>query len=225
MRRRHHRKQPGARAEKGRHAPLLKGSEKPATARIVGYARVSTEEQRLDVQITALKDAGAVKIYVEKISAVNAKRPQFNLMMKQVERGDSVLFHSLSRMGRDVTQINTILNSLTADGIAWRSLTEPHLDNKTASGRLMLNITGAMAQFERDQIVDRTLRGMAECERRGMRLGRQKIVSDAVVAKMARLRLRGWTAERILARYPEVKITISTLYARTNEWLRAQKKA
>lgn len=77
----------------------------PATGCIVGYARVSTEEQRLDVQITALKTAGCSRIYVEKISAVNAKRPQFNLMMKFLERGDTVLFHSLSRMGRDVGQL------------------------------------------------------------------------------------------------------------------------
>ena len=157
--------------------PLRKGSAFPSTsptASIVGYARVSTEEQNLDVQITALKAAGATKLYVEKVSALNAKRPMFNLMMKFIERGDAVLFHSLSRMGRDVGQILGILNQITKEGVNWRSLTEPHLDNTTAAGRLMVNVTGAMAQFERDQIVERTRRGMDECRRKGMYLGRRK---------------------------------------------------
>jgi len=158
----------------------------PGTGCIVGYARVSTEEQRLDVQVTALKSAGASRIYVEKISAVNAKRPQFNLMMKFVERGDTVLFHSLSRMGRDVGQITGILTQLTKEGVAWRSLTEPHLDNTTAAGRLMVNVTGAMAQFERDQIVERTKRGMDECRRQGMSLGRRPKFTPAEAKQIKR---------------------------------------
>jgi DNA invertase Pin-like site-specific DNA recombinase len=160
------------------------------SAQVIGYARVSTEEQNLDVQITALKAAGAAKLYVEKISALNAKRPMFNLMMKFVERGDTVLFHSLSRMGRDVGQIIDILKQLTAAGVAWRSLTEPHLDNTTAAGRLMVNVTGAMAQFERDQIIERTKRGMDECRRKGMYLGRRKLFDKKQAAAIKRDRKR-----------------------------------
>lgn len=169
-------KQTLARSEKTVRPLLLKAvSLVPLTARIIGYARVSTEEQNLDVQITSLKAAGCADLYVEKISALSAKRPMFSLMMKAVERGDTVLFHSLSRMGRDVSQILGILGDLTSQGVSWRSLTEPHLDNTTAAGRLMVNVTGAMAQFERDQIVERTKRGMDECRRKGMFLGRQKM--------------------------------------------------
>lgn len=172
-------KQQAATPEKPGRKTLLKAvAAVPATGCIVGYARVSTEEQRLDVQITALKAAGCSRIYVEKISAVNAKRPQFNLMMKFVERGDTVLFHSLSRMGRDVGQIIAILGHLTKEGVHWRSLTEPHLDNTTAAGRLMVNVTGAMAQFERDQIVERTKRGMEGCRLRGQYLGRRPKFDD-----------------------------------------------
>jgi DNA invertase Pin-like site-specific DNA recombinase len=172
----------------------------PSTARTIGYARVSTEDQNLDVQITALKNAGCDDLYVEKVSALNAKRPMFNLMMKVVERGDTVLFHSLSRMGRDVEQILGILRDLTAQGVKWRSLTEPHLDNTTAAGRLMVNVTGAMAQFERDQIVERTKRGMDECRRKGMWLGRHKLF-DAKQTKQIKRDRKTMTREQVAKKW------------------------
>lgn len=214
-----HRKQQLARCGRAASPPLLKA---PVTARIVGYARVSTEDQNLDVQMTALRAAGCEHLFVEKISAVNAKRPMFNLMMKFLEPGDTLVFHAISRLGREVMQIRGILDQLTADGIAWRSITEPHLDPRTASGKLMLNITSAMAQFERDQIVDRTVRGMAERKRQGMWLGRKPKVSDADARRMAKLRLRGLTAEQVVARFPNLKIKPSTVYARTNALMRGK---
>ncbi len=125
--------------------------------------------------VGATKAAGAVKLYIEKISAMNAKRPKFNLMMKFVERGDTILFHSLSRMGRAVSQVLGILRELDSQGVSWRSLTEPQLNNTTAAGRLMVTITSGMAQHERDQLVERTKRGMDECRRRGQYIGRRKL--------------------------------------------------
>lgn len=181
---------------------------------LIGYARVSTEDQNLDVQLTALRAAGVGEdnIFVEKISALTAHRPQFHLMMKFVERGDTVIFHSLSRLGRDIKQIHKILDQLAADGVTWRSITEPHLDTTTAAGRLMLNVTGAMAQFERDQIVERTKRGMQECKRKGMFLGRKRIVTAEVQAKMQKLRDADVDVVDIAAKF---NIKPSTVYANT----------
>lgn len=181
--------------------------ERPITARTVGYARVSTEEQILDVQMTALRAAGCDKTFEEKISALNAKRPQFNLMMKYLEGGDTLIVHSLSRLGRDVHQIHRILKELADLGVTWRSLTEPHLDMTTAAGRLMVNVTGAMAQFERDQIVDRTKRGMDERKRQGMYLGRPKKVDDALASVMRRER-KTMTPAQIAARH---KLSVGTV--------------
>jgi DNA invertase Pin-like site-specific DNA recombinase len=182
-----HKKQNLARIQDGSRASLLKAvAAMPATGLTFGYARVSTEEQRLDVQITALKSAGCTKIYVEKLSAVIAKRPQFNLMIKLVERGDTILFHSLSRMGRQVSQVIALLEALTADGVQWRSLTEPHLDSTTSIGRFMVTMTGAKDQLERDQIVERTRRGMDECRRRGQYLGRRKLFDAKQTAQIKR---------------------------------------
>lgn len=194
-------KQPLARFQKGHRLQLLKDlSLVPSTARVIGYACVSTEEQNLDVQITALKAAGCADLYIEKISAMQAKRPMFNLMMKAVERGDTVLFHSLSRMGRDVGQILGILETLTSQGVHWRSLTEPHLDTSTAAGRLMVNVTGAMAQFERDQIRERTRRGMDECRRKGMYLGRRKKF-DAAQTKLIKRDRKVMTRDEVAAKW------------------------
>lgn len=172
-----------------------------ARPQIIGYARVSTEEQILDVQMTALKAAGCDRIFLEKISAVNARRPEFELMQKYVEPGDTVLVHSLSRLGRNVDQILGILNGFERMGVTWRSLTEPHLDMATAAGRLMVNVTGAMAQFERDQIKERTKRGMDECRRRGMYLGRPRIVALKDIPKMRAMRKRGVSVEDIAAKF------------------------
>lgn len=183
--------------------------------RLVGYARVSTEEQSVDVQITALRMAGVQDedMFVEKISAVNAKRPQFHLMMKYIEAGDTLIIHALSRLGRDVRQIHHILDQLAAECVPWRSLTEPHLNTATAVGRLMLTFTGGMAQFERDQIVERTKRGMDECKRKGMFLGRKRIVTKAVEKQMRILRHKNKVPVETIAK--RFKIKASTVYANT----------
>lgn len=224
-----HRKQPLARPGKRRTAPLLTERLLPSqggAARLVGYARVSTEDQNLDVQLAGLRANGVADtdMFVEKISAVNAKRPLFNLMMKMLEQGDTLLIHALSRLGRDVKQIYGILDELARIGVTWRSLTEPHLDAGTAAGRLMLNVTGAMAQFERDQIIERTRRGMQECKRQGMSLGRTPKVSDADARRMVAMRRRKMTGEEIAMRFRHLKIKPSTVYARTNALMRAKSK-
>jgi DNA invertase Pin-like site-specific DNA recombinase len=222
-----HRKQRRTLDRKAAPARLLTDRRAPPaspTARNFGYARVSTVDQNLDVQLAALRGNGVADadLYVEKVSALNAKRPLFNLLLKMMEAGDTLLIHSLSRLGRDVKQIYSILDEIAGLGVTWRSLTEAHLDATTASGRLMLNVTGAMAQFERDQIIERTRRGMQECRRKGMWLGRKPIVSEADVRQMLSMRRRRVAVESIARRY---KVKPSTVYARTNALMRSAKRA
>jgi DNA invertase Pin-like site-specific DNA recombinase len=183
---------------------------------LIAYARVSTEEQNLSVQLTALRDAGVAEenIFVEKLSALSSNRPLFRIALKSLERGDTLVVHSLSRLGRDVKQIHEILSDLDREGIAWRSITEPHLNNATAVGRLMLNVTGAMAQFERDQIKERTQRGMDELRRQGKKLGRKPLVSDKDVKDMRTMRKKKVPVEKIAEKYG---VKVSTVYARTNK--------
>lgn len=180
----------------------------------VGYARVSTEDQNLDVQLQALRASGVQdeNLFVEKISAVNAHRPQFNLMMKFLEPGDTLFFHSLSRMGREAIKVIEMLRNLSADGITWKSLTEAHLDSETAIGRFMVTMTSAKDQLERDQIIERTKRGMAECKRKGMFLGRKRIITPEIQAKMQKLRGADVAVVDIAAKF---SIKPSTVYANT----------
>lgn len=186
----------------------------------MGYARVSTEDQNLDVQLAALRSAGAEMLFVEKISAVSLKRPRFNLMLKFAERGDTILFHSLSRMWREAEKVIAMLRQLTAAGIIWRSLTEPHLDGTTAIGRFMVTMTAAKDQLERDQIIERTIRGMQERKRQGMALGRKALISPTQAREMVALRRRKVKVSVIARRF---KVKQSTVYARTNALMRAKK--
>ena len=182
-----HKKQPRAKVKKAAKVPLLKGPLS-RTTRMFGYARVSTVDQNLDVQLAALEAAGVAPedLFVEKVSAVNAKRPMFNLMMKLLERGDYLLFHALTRIGRDTLQIRNILDQLAAEGVVWRSLTEPHLDMTTAVGRYMVNTTSAHAQYERDQVSERTTRAMQLRKARGMWNGRRAMFTPVQAKQIKR---------------------------------------
>lgn len=182
----------------------------------LGYARVSTDEQSLDVQITALRAAGVEEddMYIEKVSAVDARRPQFHAMMKQLQPGDVVHVHSLSRLGRDAGQIRDILTKIKDAGATWKSWTEPHLDSTTAAGRLMINITSSMAQFERDQVIERTKRGMAEAKRKGMSLGRKRRLMPKDIKEMKRLRKAGMKAADVAAKF---NCSVGAVYNLTKE--------
>lgn len=196
-----HKKQPSAKSENGGQAAALKGMLF-GTSRLIGYARVSTVEQNLDVQLNALEAAGVhpEDLYIEKLSALNAKRPMFSLMMKTIERGDILIFHALSRIGRDSGQIREILDKLAAEGVSWRSLTEPHLDTTTAVGRFMVNMTSANAQYERDQIVERTKRGMTAAKGRGMYIGRQALFGKRETAQIKKDR-KHMTRDQVAAKW------------------------
>lgn len=179
----------------------------------VGYARVSTEDQDLAMQLTKLREAKCDVLFEEKIGATNAKRPQFNLMLKYLERGDTLVVYSCSRLARDLPTLHKLIKHLEDEGVVLRSVTEPHLNTKTASGRLMFNIQGAFDQFERDKIAERTADGMAELKRRGVKLGRKELVSEDEVETMRKMRKRGVPVAKIAAEYG---IKPSTVYARTN---------
>lgn len=168
--------------------------------RIIGYARVSTEEQSLDVQLADFKRVGAQNLYVEKISATNSKRPQFHLMMKFVERGDMVYFHSLSRLCRGVENTLVILRQLKEQGVQWKSITEPYCDDLTAAGKFMTHFTASKDELELNQLSERTVRGMQERKRQGIPLGRCKLFDPKQTAAIKRDR-KVMTREEVAAKW------------------------
>lgn len=140
---------------------------------LIGYARVSTYEQNLDLQIEALKQAGCKKIYSDKISGSKAERVELNKLKENLREGETVVVWKLDRMSRSLKDMIDLIKFFESKKVGFRSLTE-NIDTTTPSGKLIFHIFGSMAEFERDLIRERTLAGMATARARGKSSGRPK---------------------------------------------------
>lgn len=161
----------------------MKRAEKPKPVEkppgdLIGYARVSTAEQNLDMQTAALRKAGCVNVYEEKVSAASSKRHQLALIMKELREGDTFVVWRLDRLARSIRDLFKKLEQIDKAGAKFRSLTE-NFDTTTAGGRLLLHVIAAMAEFERDLTVERTQAGLRRARERGQVLGAKPKVSPA----------------------------------------------
>lgn len=152
---------------------------------IYGYARVSTDDQNLDMQMRALKAAGCDHIFSEKVSAASVSRTQFKQMMGCLRRGDTLVVWKLDRLGRDLMQVIKLGQKLEADGIELRSLTES-IDTTTAMGKFFFQMLGVFAELERNITIERTRAGLAAAKERGMKLGRPTDIIGARKASILR---------------------------------------
>lgn len=151
----------------------------------IGYARVSTVEQDTRLQLDALRAAGVVKIFQEKRSGgPSTVRVQLARMLDQLRPGDVVTVYKLDRLGRSLSDLLTILARVKAAGARFRSLTES-IDTSTAAGEMVMHMLGAMAQFERSLIAERSIAGMRAAIERGVRVGRPAALTAAEGAKAA----------------------------------------
>jgi DNA invertase Pin-like site-specific DNA recombinase len=139
----------------------------------IGYARVSTQEQETRAQIDALKRAGVDSIHEEKRSGATLRRPVLDKLLRNLRRGDTLVVYKLDRIARSLKHLLTIIERLQERGANFESLTE-HIDTNTPAGRLMLQMLGAFAEFEREMIRERTKSGMQAAKKRGVRLGRPR---------------------------------------------------
>src|SRR5574340_1546292 len=124
----------------------------------IGYARVSTFEQKLESQIEVLKEAGAEEVFQEQFTGTTVERPQFNLVFKKLKDGDTLIVTKLDRLARNTKEVLEIVQSLFNRGIKVHILNIGLIDN-TPTGQLIFTIFSAFAQFERDMIVNRTSEG------------------------------------------------------------------
>lgn len=143
---------------------------------IVGYARVSTEDQSLDLQTDALSREGCERIFKEKASGAKADRPELAKMVESLREGDVVVIWKLDRLGRSLKHLVELVSSLSERGIGLRSLNDP-IDTTTAQGRLVFNIFASLAEFEREMTRERTLAGLQAARSRGRVGGRPKGLS------------------------------------------------
>lgn len=165
---------------------------------LVGYARVSTNEQETHLQLDALKRAGVKRIYQEKARSVG-ERPQLRLALSQMQRGDVLLVWKLDRVARSLRDLLEILELLHVSGCGFRSLTEP-IDTSSPVGVFIVQILGAVGQFERSLIRERAIAGQVAALRRGVRWGGQpRALTEDDAQEVFRLRQTGLFTVPLLA--------------------------
>jgi len=152
---------------------------------IIGYARVSTQDQNLDRQLDNLTAKGCEKIYQEKITGKLTSRPELDKMLEAIRPGDTLVIDSFSRLSRSTKDLLAMVEALTAKGIHIVSLKE-QLDTSTATGRMMLTMLSALSQFERDLISERTHDGLKAARARG-RMGGRPTVDSAKMAQALKM--------------------------------------
>lgn len=158
----------------------------------IGYLRVSKNEQNLDLQVDALKQAGCEKLFEEKMSGLSKDRPVFDKMLSFIRAGDIIVVWRIDRLGRSTSSLITLMQGLRTKGIEFQSLQEG-IDTTTSIGRLWFKISAVFAENERELIRERTMAGLASARLRGRLGGRRPGLSDKAkqVAKMAKILYEG----------------------------------
>lgn len=150
----------------------------------VGYARVSTREQNLDLQIEALRKYGVSEdhLWIEKLSAASKNRPELDMAIKDLRPGDTFVVWRIDRIARSMQELYRRLEEINEAGAAFKSLTE-NFDFTTASGKFILGILGLVAEFERQLTVERTQAGIESAKARGIKFGRKRTFTDQKLAQ------------------------------------------
>lgn len=147
----------------------------------IGYARVSTTDQNLNSQTDALTLAGCTKIFADKISGKLAKRPQLDAALEYLREGDVLVITKLDRLGRSLKNLIELSAQLQARGIDLVVITQG-IDTTTPSGRLMFNLLAAVAEFQRELIVENTREGLEAARARGKKGGRKPVMTPDKIA-------------------------------------------
>ncbi|MBK8506160.1 MAG: recombinase family protein [Saprospiraceae bacterium] len=150
---------------------------------LLGYARVSTTDQNPDLQIDALKKAGCKKIYVDKLSGTKSDRPELTKLREHLRDGDTLVVWRLDRLARSLKNLIQWVTELEEQKVAFKSLQEA-IDTTTPSGKLIFHIFGALAEFERNLIRERTMAGLTAARARGKLGGRPEKVDQATQKKI-----------------------------------------
>ena len=186
---------------------------KPGSGLPIGYARVSTDEQSLALQLDTLKNAGCTRIFTDKASGAGVTRPGLGDALSHLRAGDTLVVWKLDRLGRSVKGLVDLVTGLEAREVHFRSLTDG-IDTKTPAGRFFFHVMASLAQMERELIVERTRAGLAVARKLGRVGGRKRRMTDSKI-KAARRLLAGGTPPRDVA--DNLGVSVPTLY----RWLPA----
>src|SRR5438105_9205497 len=181
---------------------------------LIGYARVSTHEQNLDMQIDALQAAGCEKIFTDKISTLKEERKGLQEALDFLRPGDVLVVWKLDRLERTLKQLIELVDMFNQKGIGFKSLKET-IDTTTSTGKLVFHIFGALAEFERDIIHERTRAGLEAARARGRNGGRPKSLPPHKIALAKKLYDQKTTPTKDICQ--GLGISRTTLYRYVNE--------
>ncbi len=166
---------------------------------LIGYARVSTADQDPSLQLDALKAAGCGRIFEDRVSGAKDRRPGLDGALAWLREGDTLAVWRLDRLGRSMPHLIETVRRLDGAGVGFRSLTEG-IDTTTPGGTLVFHIFGALAQFERDLIRERTRAGLTAAAARGRKGGRRPVMTKERLERAGKLIDRGLTVREAAAR-------------------------
>ena len=151
---------------------------------IIGYARVSTQDQNPELQLDALRGAGCEQVFHETATGKFRERPELVACLRTMRKGDTLVVWKLDRLARSLKDLVEIIHDLNQRGVGFRSVTES-IDTTSTGGRLVFHIFGALAEFEHSLIRERTIAGLAAARARGRKGGRKPVMSKADTRKAA----------------------------------------
>ncbi len=183
--------------------------------KLVGYARVSTIDQNLDLQVNALRAAGCEEIVTDQgLSGAAFQRPGLRKALRHLQNGDMLVVWRLDRLGRSLVDLIETVNRLCKRGCEFRSLTES-IDTSSSGGRLVFHMLAAMAEFERSIISERTKAGMEAARARGARIGRRRALDDCQIEQAYEaVHLRGESVRVVASWFDVHPKTLSRLIRR-----------
>ena len=175
---------------------------------VIGYARVSTQDQNLDMQREALAKAGCQKVFEDKTSGSRAERPGLNMTMEMLREGDTLVVWKLDRLGRSVQNLVGLINDLARRGVQFKSLTDS-IDTGTPSGRFFFHVMASLAEMERDLTIERTSAGLEAAKRLGRRGGRRRQMTESKIESAKKLLANGVPPREVAK---NLSVSVPTLY-------------
>ena len=179
----------------------------------IGYARVSTRDQNLDLQLKALKKAGCAKIFREKLSGAVRQRPEFQRMLDQIRPGDTIIVWKLDRLARSTRDLLTTIETIDEAGGKFQSLSEPWANTATHAGKMIMTVFAGMAEFERDLIRERTGAGREAAKQRGTRFGRPRKLNPEQLQLASQLLAQGRAVRDVAKTFAVHEATIYRIAA------------